>query len=1119
MKTRTVPFLSLRRLILAVSALIAVAGAAHGELSSPAKHLAYATAWGQGSSGQEMAQFEAWAAKYVSSSDATAKNGLQSEGLDLAKARRAAFTRLIQLNPEKALASAIPAHIREQLPAEIAEQVETRVSGIGELSVLAFDPRRNGEGPSKTVREVTVNGKRYDAYVYGRRATQGTKYGIALHGVALGNQLALHEGSVREVEASEAVPASRIAADLRNSNERNTAIHLEIGGKVYLTASAEQVAEVESRLETAEAGMGPYPVRKTAEILAALGAGIDDAPPVSPDPTTSWTVGAKQIIIIRVDFSDSPGDPVGAFDGATYTADYVHSFTDQNVDPNYRKSSYGLTSISNVVTAVYRMPRTFLDYGLSFDNTGLHSDAEAAASKDYNLSIYDRIIVLFNFSPFLGYGGLAQIGGRRVWVNGEYDFRVVNHELGHTWGLYHANLWTVSGSNPISPSGVSVEYGDDFDTMGANYADSHEVDFGVWKKNLLGWIPDNQVLDVAHAGIYRIYRFDNKVPAGPLGIKLVRNSDINYWLGYRTEFKEIPSLVGGLYVTWGYNFNQQSDLIDMVPTTADLSDAGLLIGKTLTDSKYSLTISTVAKGTDDTGPYLDVKITLPGEPPKVVNQSADAIVSEGKTAEFTVTAGSPAPNTYSWQRLPAGSSTWATVQSTPVYTGAATPALRIYPSRLAMTGDKFRCVLDGDGGMSTSSVVKLTVISNDVSTLAGKGGSAGAVDGAASNVRFNEPYGIAIAANGDSYVADTYNFTIRKITAAGVVSVFAGTTGQPGSTNGLSSESRFTYPKGVAVDASGVVYVADTGNHMVRKIDREGFVTTVAGLSGNVGSVDGQGSRARLNYPQGVAADSGGILYVADTFNHTIRRINSDGMVTTVAGVAGKSGSANGVGTNALFLYPAGLAVDASHNLYVADSGNHAIRKIDTTTWEVTTFAGNATHPGSTDATGTGAQFNAPLGVTVDANGLVFVADTGNQSIRQITPEGVVSKVTGATQFFGYLDGTYAEALFSSPASVAVDKTGNLYVADRKNEAIRLVTRVKVDTSTKYDLSVAKVAGRVVLSWPVEAKGYNLEQSEVIAPVASWSKVSTGIVTNASSITITNIPTSRSMFYRLRAAE
>lgn len=333
-----------------------------------------------------------------------------------------------------------------------------------------------------------------------------------------------------------------------------------------------------------------------------------------------------------------------------------------------------------------------------------------------------------------------------------------------------------------------------------------------------------------------------------------------------------------------------------------------------------------------------------------------------------------------------------------------------------------------------------------VSTLAGQGNSSGSANGTGSAARFDSPAGVAVDSAGNVYVADSFNHTIRKITPGGVVTTLAGTAGVTGAADATGSAARFTFPTGVAVDSSGNVYVADLINSAVRKITPAGAVTTFAGAAPAPGSADGNGTAARFNAPRGVATDSAGNVYVADMINATIRKITPGGAVSTLAGTAGSEGSTDGTGAAARFGAPRGLAVDAAGNVYVADTGNYTIRKI-TPAGVVTTFAGTAGSRGSTDGTGSAARFDRPFDVAVDSSGNIYVADTFNSTIRKITSAGAVTTLAGDARFTGDDDGTGEDALFDQPNGIAVDRSGNIYVADSENHIIRKVTPSGVVTT------------------------------------------------------------------------
>lgn len=358
--------------------------------------------------------------------------------------------------------------------------------------------------------------------------------------------------------------------------------------------------------------------------------------------------------------------------------------------------------------------------------------------------------------------------------------------------------------------------------------------------------------------------------------------------------------------------------------------------------------------------------------------------------------------------------------------------------------------------------------------------SPSSTDGPAAEAGFSGPRGVAVDAAGNTYVTETDNNLIRKITRDGVVSTFAGS-GDAGQDNGIGDAASFNNPTGIAVDASGHVYVADSGNNVIRKITPDGAVSTLAG-SGSRGSTDGAGTEASFSNPVGIAVDAAGNVYVADAWNSVIRKITPDGVVTTLAGSADEAGvsklsssvariestpaSVDGNGAQARFSYPQGVTVDAAGNVYVADSGNGLIRKI-TPNGDVTTLAGGGVRDmgpglpfpfpfpmpmpmpepmapikeskGSVDGIGTAASFDSPNGVAVDAAGNVYVADTHSNLIRKITPAAEVTTLAGS-ESGGSANGIGTRATFRTPYGLAVDRAGNLIIADTGNNMVRKIT-------------------------------------------------------------------------------
>jgi len=360
--------------------------------------------------------------------------------------------------------------------------------------------------------------------------------------------------------------------------------------------------------------------------------------------------------------------------------------------------------------------------------------------------------------------------------------------------------------------------------------------------------------------------------------------------------------------------------------------------------------------------------------------------------------------------------------------------------------------VDGTGNLYTTDLqghAIWRITSTGVVTLfAGSTISAGSVEGTGSVARFRNPAGLAVDSAGNVFVADRQNHTIRRITSAGVVTTFAGNPGSSGFADGLGNAARFASPYGLALDAAGNLYVSEIGNHTIRKITSTGAVSTLAGSPGDPGSFDGAGTTALFNAPTGLVVDPGGTVYVCDSLNHTIRRITSAGVVTTLAGNASAvaGGYADGTGPAARFSKPNGISRDAAGNLLVLDSVNHLIRRVSLG-GVVTTLAGLPASNGAVDAIGDDARFNSPFDVAVDAGGVVYVADRLNHTIRKIAPGGVVTTFAGAAAIQGFADGVGTNARFSRPAGVAVDTAGNLYVADTLNHVIRRITSSGVVTT------------------------------------------------------------------------
>jgi sugar lactone lactonase YvrE len=428
---------------------------------------------------------------------------------------------------------------------------------------------------------------------------------------------------------------------------------------------------------------------------------------------------------------------------------------------------------------------------------------------------------------------------------------------------------------------------------------------------------------------------------------------------------------------------------------------------------------------------------------------------------------------------------------------AAGTALFNAPAALVWDGTTTTTLYVADAGNNSIRQVAPTGM---VTTVAGDpGGAAGSADTQAGGggARFFDPQGLAVDGQGNLFIADTGNSTLRQMVLSGsafTVTTVAGTAGTTGSANGSGGAALFNHPQGLAVGAAGNLDVADTGNATIRQLPTQpavGAAITYSGTPDNPGPANGTGADAQFRQPCGAALDAAGNLYLADAANHIIRMVAADGTVSTLAGTAGKPGFSNSSGTgpaDALFNRPTGVAVGVDNgNVYlvVADTGNNAIRKVlaDGT---VSTLAGDGT-AGSADSVPGPARFNQPAGVALDPGGDVLVADQGNNALREILPDGTVSTLAGAfsapagvvvapdgTTLYvadtgsatirqwaggavtvlagsaglpGSVDGTGTEAQLDGPTAIALDPAGNLYVTNQGSSTVSLITPAGVVTT------------------------------------------------------------------------
>jgi hypothetical protein len=622
------------------------------------QRLAYAQAW-ERDLPPAMTAFRAWTRRLLAAPPAQ-RAALVAEGVALAHARQAELLALIQTDPERALAVTVPAVVRQELPPSVIAELEARVAGTGDFGVHVSGAPEAGAPPAepKLSRVAFFGGVSYAAHAYGRREAQLAKEGASLHGIALGRELALHESPLRVLEPGE-TPAGAVASTCPVSGlavaplATGTGVNLDTlnvvaaNGRVYeLCGGMNMLDQLETSLAVSEDEASP----RVQARAAGAGASATSAPGTAADAATSNTLGAKQVLVLRVDTSDFPGEPLSV--AATQSA------MDATVKPNLEAYSYGLTTVvSTVSPAVYRLPRTGASYALAADEASLFADAVTAAAANYNAANFDRVVVLHpRLSTVPGsqitYGGEAlAVGGTKVVINGGTNIGSVTHELGHCYGLLHANLWQVNDGNPVSSNATTIEYGDPFDMMAdATHAFGGARDtrhhFNPWQKNRLGWIADGAVTTVTTSGRYRVYRFDTPTPAAnqPLALRIFRDGVRWYWIGYRQAFSGTTANLDGATIHWGFNNPQQSELLDLTTPGVNATDAALAVGATFTDPVYGITIKAVSRGGADPAQYLDLDITVPASPPSVVT-------AWGRTGAYffagnTGLIANPTPETY-----------------------------------------------------------------------------------------------------------------------------------------------------------------------------------------------------------------------------------------------------------------------------------------------------------------------------------------------------------------------------------------------------------------------------------------------------------------------------------------
>jgi alpha-tubulin suppressor-like RCC1 family protein/sugar lactone lactonase YvrE len=434
---------------------------------------------------------------------------------------------------------------------------------------------------------------------------------------------------------------------------------------------------------------------------------------------------------------------------------------------------------------------------------------------------------------------------------------------------------------------------------------------------------------------------------------------------------------------------------------------------------YSVVVANPASSVTSAPALVSLSLTLP---------ASQAAVSGKSASLLAVTGGS---GTITWQVSTDNGATWTNLTDGAVYTGTSSTMLEIEQATSAMSNNRYRYQVTGSGQTVTSSAASLNVF---LSPLA-------------------MPSAIVVDKQGNLLVTDAAAQTVLKVGTDLKLSIVAGRTGVMGHTDGAGTGALFNEPAGFVLADDGSLVLADTGNNTIRAVSATGVVTTVAGSSGLTGAADGNGSAASFNAPVGMCADLVGIYVVADQANRLVRKVTAGGVVTTFAGQVGPPGFADGMGTAASFIDPAGLVIRRdSYNsiawtggnngygtIFVSDQGSNTIRTI-LATGQVGTYVGVPSSLGSTDGYRTNARLNKPTGLAMDGDGNLYIADTGNHTIRRVDTNGYVTTWAGVRTVSGLLDGPASQALFNAPEALAFDSARNLYVGDTGNSVIRKIT-------------------------------------------------------------------------------
>ncbi|MCE9612044.1 MAG: PKD domain-containing protein [Chthoniobacter sp.] len=650
----------------------------------------YDTSAGSADEAVEFARFNDWSARYLAAGREE-RVGLLAEGRSLATARRSVLARMIPADPRRALENAVPMVVRRQLPAEVVSLLEERVSAKGFFGVLGAYGAPEADQPVR--REVRLAaGSKYHAFIFGRRARQQTTESISVSGIAVDRALALDERPLRVLENGEVPDSARPVVETCPVSGKSTVVARTDGALPPISEQTPAV-EIEGTIHYLCDGGHIHAIEE--QLVAGEGSSGGAAKPTTAITSTQST-GVRSLLYMRVAFPESNRDP------QTETAAYDMM---RQVNDWFVENSFGNLYLVTTVTPLIILPRTEAWYttGVGADEFDVRADAQAVARQmGYDTSSYDLDILVYTGGPG-AFGGLGYVGGKGVWLK-SITVGVACHELGHNFGLWHANYWDTAGASVIG-AGANSEYGNSYDTMGS--ASAGDLHFNANHKAQINWLPAQSfVHNVTTSGMYRIFAFDQPRldPANRYALKITKDSDREYWAEFRQKSLSSNKWTkDGILLNWSpwVNSNGGAQLLDATPGSPDgKTDAAVVIGRTYSDVESGIHITPIGKG--GTVPEsMDVVVNLgafpANRPPSATVNASATTVTANVAVSFTAAAADPDGDTlsYAWDF---GDKTFSTTNS---------PAVS---KSWSSAGDyTVRCVVSDMKGGTASRVVVVRV--------------------------------------------------------------------------------------------------------------------------------------------------------------------------------------------------------------------------------------------------------------------------------------------------------------------------------------------------------------------------------------------------------------------------